>query len=74
MIDTGDKNGGVHEAMQRTELDAWLADFGLNGGDGKLKFPVREVHGNHDAPQGRGIVVDAIRERNKTRAGLAAQS
>ncbi|MFN4805521.1 MAG: hypothetical protein ACK46A_13220 [Akkermansiaceae bacterium] len=26
----------------------------LNGGDGLLQWPVREVHGNHDSPQGDG--------------------
>ena len=74
LIDSGDKNSAPFDAMQKTELAAWLADFGLNGGDGKLLFPVREVHGNHDAPQGRGLVLDTIRERNKTRAGLAGVS
>ena len=74
MIDTGDKNGGVFPAMQQTELNAWLAAYGLNGEGGALKYPVYEVHGNHDAPQGRGIVVDKIIERNRQRAGLAKVS
>ena len=74
MIDSGDKPDATHLAMQKTELAEWLADFGLNGGDGKLPFPVREVHGNHDAPQGNGAVLEKIIERNKTRAGLAGIS
>src|SRR5262249_23309026 len=39
--------------------------------DGKLKWPVYEVHGNHDAPQGVGLVIDAIKRRNRKRPGLA---
>ena len=74
LIDSGDKNSAPFDAMQKTELDAWTADFGLNGSDGKLKLQVREVHGNHDAPLGKGLVLEKIRERNKTRAGLAGVS
>jgi predicted phosphodiesterase len=71
LIDTGDKNGGPHEAMQRTEFAAFAADFGLNGGDGQLRLPVREVHGNHDSPRGEGFVMEQLRERTKARTGLA---
>lgn len=70
LIDTGDKNGAEAERMQRTEWAACTADFGLTGRDGRLKFPVYEVHGNHDGPQGRGLVPDGIRERNRTRPGV----
>ena len=71
LIDSGDKNGGPFAAMQETEIGAWTADFGLNGGDGRLRYPVREVHGNHDGPRGTGLMLDKIRERNKKRAGVA---
>jgi hypothetical protein len=74
LIDSGNTGGELHEAMIRTELGAWLADYGLNGSDGLLKFAVREVHGNHDSPEGTGLVIDKIRERNKTRAGLSGVS
>lgn len=67
LIDTGDKTGPIHEAMQRTEWAAYVADYGLTGKDGKLKYPVYEVHGNHDSPPGKGIVIDGIIERNKKR-------
>ena len=67
LIDSGDKNGGVHEAMQKTEWSAFAADWGLNGGDGKLRYPVREVWGNHDGPQGKGHVIEQLRERNAQR-------
>jgi Calcineurin-like phosphoesterase len=74
LIDSGNATGGSFETMQQTEFKAWSADFGLNGGDGKLPFAVREVHGNHDAPNGYGLVLDGIRERNKTRAGVNVAS
>jgi predicted phosphodiesterase len=67
IIDTGDKQGKIQEAMQQTEWQHFQADYGLNGKNGKLKFPVYEVFGNHDAPHGKGLVLDGIRERNKQR-------
>jgi hypothetical protein len=71
LIDSGDKNDAAHLAMQSTELTAFLGDFGLNGGDGRLRWSVHEVYGNHDAPQGTGLVVDAMRERNRKRKEVA---
>jgi len=71
IIDSGDKNGGVFPAMQETEMKAWLADYGLNGEGGALKYPVCELLGNHDSPRSEGIVKQKIVERNKQRAGLA---
>jgi hypothetical protein len=71
LIDTGDKTGATHVRMQETELAAYVADFGLTGRDGRLRYPVYEVHGNHDAPGGEGAVISAIRTRNRTRPGLA---
>jgi predicted phosphodiesterase len=74
LIDSGDKSGTLHEEMQRTEWNAYLEAFGLSGSDGRLRYPVYEVHGNHDGPQGRGVVVDGIRERNRTRPGIDSVS
>lgn len=74
LIDSGDKNGSKYEAMQKTELGAFTADWGLEGGDGKLRWPVREIHGNHDSPHGGGIVVPEIAARNKGRKGLTGVS
>ena len=51
MIDSGDK-GKAKQKMMETETAAWTKDWGLNGGDGKLRWAVREIHGNHDGPQG----------------------
>lgn len=70
LIDTGDKAGVNFAAMQRTEWDAYVRDFGLTGKDGLLKYPVYEVHGNHDAPSGKGITIDGIIARNKSRPGV----
>ena len=70
LIDSGNANDPTHLAMQKTEMAAFLADFGLNGGDGRLRWGMREVYGNHDAPDGKGLVIDTLRERNKGRKGL----
>ncbi len=71
LIDSGDKTGKNDRLMQETELASFQADFGLNGKDGRLRLPIYEVHGNHDAPQGDGPVTAFIRTRNKNRPGVA---
>lgn len=70
LIDNGDK-GPSKARMVETESAAFVADWGLNGGDGKLRWPVREVHGNHDGPQGDTAMVREIAARNQRRAGVA---
>jgi len=70
LIDSGDKNGTVIQQMQRTEWAEWQKDYGLDGVEGRLKFPVYEIHGNHDGPHGKGIVLDGIVDRNKRRKNL----
>ena len=70
LIDSGDKNGGPHPQMIETEWAAFVEECGLTGTDGRLKFPIYEVHGNHDSPSGNGRPVKGIIERNKTRPGL----
>lgn len=74
IIDTGDKNGGVTAKMQHTEWDGFQKVFGLNGKGGELKMPVFEVHGNHDSPNGVGVAIDGLKERNAQRAGLKNRS
>ena len=74
VIDSGDKNGRVYEEMQRTEWAAFEEDYGLRGDDGKLPFPVYELHGNHDSPGGAGHAIERIVERNRTRPGVLAVS
>ncbi len=71
IIDTGDKNGRVQEVMQKTEWSAYTSDYGLTGTDGRLKVPVYEVFGNHDAPHGTGWALEKIIERNKRRPGVS---
>ena len=69
IVDNADK-GPRMAKMVDTELAAFLADYGLNGTEGKLRWPVREVHGNHDGPHGDTAVVREIIARNQRRAGL----
>jgi hypothetical protein len=57
--------------MAETEAAAFAADWGLNGTEGRLKWPVREVYGNHDSPHGEGPMISLIKKRNQRRAGLA---
>lgn len=71
IIDTGDKKGGVTDKMQATEWGAFVDDYGLNGTDGRLKIPVYEVFGNHDAPHGTGLALEKIIERNKRRPSVS---
>lgn len=74
LIDSGDKTGTVLAQMQATEWAEWQKDYGLTGKDGRLKVPVREIHGNHDGPHGKGIVLDGIVERNRRRPGVTGLS
>jgi predicted phosphodiesterase len=74
LIDSGDKNGAVIARMQATEWAEWQKDYGLTGTDGRLKVPVREIHGNHDGPQGKGLVPDGIIARNRRRPGVTGLS
>lgn len=73
LIDNGDK-GPAKARMVDTELAAFLGDWGINGGDARLRWPVREVHGNHDGPRGDTPVVREIIARNRRRTGLTAVS
>ena len=74
LIDSCDKVGGVYPAMQRFEWRRYISDYGLVGGEGKLPWPVYELHGNHDGPQGDTFVVDDIIARNKRRPGIIERS
>ena len=70
LVDSADKRGGVYPRMYATEFAAFEADYGLNGHEGILKYPVFEVYGNHDGPQGDTSVVEGIKRRNKNREGI----
>ena len=69
MIDNGDK-GPAKIKMMETEWSAFTADWGLNGNDGRLRWCVREVYGNHDAPHGDTLVIDEMKKRNTRRGGV----
>lgn len=73
LIDNGDK-GPARNKMVETEAAAFVGDWGLNGSDGRLRWAVREVHGNHDAPHGDTPMIDLIKQRNQRRAGLKSVS
>ena len=70
-VDSADKQGANYQAMQQTEWDAFVADFGLDGTDGRLRFPTHEVHGNHDGPSGQGLVCEGMIERNRRRKDVS---
>ncbi len=70
LIDSGDKTDAAHLEMQQTEVRGWLSAYGLNGEGGALKYPVYEIHGNHDSPHGNGIVLPHLIERNRKRTGV----
>ena len=69
IIDTGDKTGPTPAAMQRTEWAAYLAEFGT-----RLRHPVMEITGNHDAPHGTGFMVEHLAARQRARKNLQAIS
>ena len=70
LIHDGDKNGGAFPTMQKTELAAYVADWGLTGTEGRLKYPVYEVFGNHDAPHGQHAILDPLAARARLRTDL----
>ena len=74
LIESLDKRGGNYPAMQRFEWKRFQADYGLKGGDGRIPWPVYELHGNHDGPQGDTFVIEGIIERNKSRPGVTSRS
>jgi len=49
--------------------DGWVDDYGLNGGDGRLNYPVFELYGNHDCTVSNDtdFPKEGIKERNPLR-------
>jgi hypothetical protein len=74
MVDTGDRYGGVNEQMAATEWDVYRDHVGLTGREGLLRYPIYEIHGNHDTPRQRNAALEGVIERNARRGGLAAIS
>lgn len=67
LIDSLDKNGRIYTNMQKFEWERFLKDYGQNGTGGKFPYPIYELHGNHDGPQGNTFLTEDIIKRNKTR-------
>jgi len=71
VIDDGDRmKDGKNQSEQQNRY--FLADFGLDGADGRLQYPVFEGWGNHDGPpEGRerfGFSFQAqLKQRNASR-------
>ena len=69
VIHTGDvTNDGREEPWA-----AFVRDFGLLGGDGRLAWPVFETFGNHDGGSNRPVRI-AIRDRNPRRRDVTSIS
>jgi len=69
VIHTGD----ITNDGRKAPWDMFVRDYGLDGTDGRLRFPVFETFGNHDG--GTTMAVrQGIRERNKRRVGLTSIS
>jgi Calcineurin-like phosphoesterase len=56
--------------------NGWVDDYGLNGVDGRLNYPVYELYGNHDCVffSGRKTPKEGIRERNRQRQNVNVSS
>ena len=61
--------GDITNDGKTANWDKFAQDYGLNGTDGRLKFPVYETWGNHDGGDKQPVQM-AIKERNKHRVGL----
>jgi cytolysin (calcineurin-like family phosphatase) len=70
MVDSGDKGGSLYNQMTETEWKHFTDRFGLTGTDGRLRYPLYELHGNHDSPRQNNIVLRDIADRNSRRIGL----
>ena len=71
VIDDGDRTLGGR-SISEEQYRFFLADFGLDGTDGLLKFPVFEGWGNHDGPpegkqKGGFSFQGQLKKRNQTR-------
>jgi hypothetical protein len=74
VVDSADKGGVLHTAMQKTEWARYERVFGMTGSEGMLRVPVMEIGGNHDGPHGVGHVMERLAARQRTRKGLKSLS
>jgi predicted phosphodiesterase len=65
--------GDMTNDGKKDQWEKFVADYGLTGKDGRLKWPVYEAYGNHDGGPGTPVR-NGIRERNLKRVGLTAVS
>lgn len=65
--------GDITDSAKERAWKLFVGDFGLLGGDGRLKWPVYETFGNHDGEAGSCVRL-GIRERNPKRTGLTGVS
>ncbi len=73
VIDDGDRMKAGKNQSER-QFRSFVADFGLDGTDGRLKFPVFEGCGNHDGPPvGRQRFGFSFQTHLKTRNKLRLQ-
>ena len=61
--------GDVTNSSTAEHWDAFVKDYGLDGTDWRLKYPVYETFGNHDGGS-RSPVLEGIRQRNASRVGV----
>ena len=60
--------------MTKTEFAAHTQLYGVNGRDGRLRYPFYEIHGNHDTPRGENVTITGLMARNARRDGLTRRS
>ncbi len=72
VIHTGDiiDAGPGGDRTREIQWDHFTADYGLDGTDGLLKFPVYEGYGNHDQDTWLVGVASRIAARNASRPGV----
>jgi len=61
--------GDVTNDGKAASWEKFVKDYGLNGTDGRLKYPVYETFGNHDGGA-KSPVREGIKQRNAKRVGV----
>lgn len=74
IADSGDKRDDLHVRMTATEFAAHAGLYGVDGRDGRLRYPLYEIHGNHDTPRGDNVTIGGLVARNARRPGVTRRS
>lgn len=74
IADSGDKLDETHVRMTTTEFAAHARLYGSTGRDGRLRYPLREIHGNHDTPRGDNVTITGLVARNARHTSLVRRS